>query len=75
MKRLAALALLVVAATAPGAGAASLPKPISPVDRGGSAHSTHYVRRDALPKLPSPIPPGSQVRHRSTGATHYVRGK
>ena len=75
MKRLAAVAFLFVAATAPRAGAGSLPSPISPLGPQRDANPTHYVRGDAHRKLPPPIRLDKGDKHRSLRVSHYVRGR
>ena len=75
MKRLAAVAFLLVAAAAPRAGAGSLPSPISPVGAQRDAHPTHYVRGDARGKLPPPTRLDKQDKQRSLRVSHYVRGR
>ncbi len=75
MKRLAALAFLIVAATASPAGAGSLPNPALLVNRNRPANLTHIVRQDARPKLPSPALSTRENRQSSYRLSHIVRGR
>jgi len=75
MKRLVALAILIVAAATPVAGAASLPSPTSLLDRHRSNNRSHYVRQDARPKLPSPADLNNGSQPRRFRPSHLVRGR
>jgi len=73
MKRLATLAFLIVAATAPQAGAGSLPTPASSLGPPKSPHLTHGMRSGARPKLPRPVALAELDRYRTVHLTHGMR--